>query len=244
MSTQILKETSLRDEQGRVIFQFGRFPTLVDGSDVDTPINWIMLSDKRSKDRHGKVLLLSEKILYCYWYDGDYKFKEVHQDDLVDYNKNLDDVWKNSDLHNWLNGENFLNKKQGDCQVFDDKERELIQDNDFGKVFCLSVYEIKKYLKTSLLRSCKSTDFAKAKHTTHGKEFKLYALSDGSDGDVPPFDLRYVGNSRYWTRSTGIYGKLVTYGTAAVVFAFGEVVSKGHRVDYGYGVRPAVWLNL
>jgi len=264
MNTQILKETDLKDEQGRVIYQFGRFPTNADGSDVDTPINWIMLCDKRSEDGHGKVLLLSEKILYCYWYHGNYaQACEQHRLLLIQRNKQHDDLcsdenygtpykillnkitinpdnfWKSSDLYCWLNGDNFLYRKQGGSQAFSPSEKEVIQDNDFGKVFCLSLDEVKKYLKKAYSRSSKSTDFAKVAHTIHTKEFALKILNSTHA------DSLYLGKSDYWLRSTGYFYGELRNGHVAVVRDVGIVYTKGFFVDVKYtGVRPAIWINL
>jgi len=218
--SSILGTTSLKDEQGRALYQFGRFPQDADGKDM-TPINWIMLDDQRGRDGHGKVLLLSEKILYCYNHVGkvtsDMKLSNKY------WNKNKGDAfWHNSEIKKWLNGDEFLNRRQGGYQAFTQDERDKIVDSNLGKLFLLSVDEVHKYLKYNNLRECKGTNFAKKKHGA----FELFVYHNN--------------NSLWWLRSPGASG-----GSASRVHLDGSISASGVFVDYSRaGVRPAFWLNL
>ena len=137
------------------------------------------------------------------------------------------DHWEDSTLRNWLNT-NFI-----DC-AFSDKEKAKISavtvlpdrnppystnpgNATQDRLFLLSVTEANKYLKTTDLRQCKPTAYA--------KENGAYT---------------FMGYCRWWLRSFGY-----SLGAVSHVYIDGNINDHGTRVNNDEtAVRPAMWIAL
>ena len=85
------------------------------------------------------------------------------------------------------------------------------------KIFLLSFTEVKKYFNSNYARQCEATN----------KELASWVGYSGN------------GNMSWWLRTTG---EVQDY--AAVVNADGSINERGVPVNHGYGVRPAMWIDL
>lgn len=153
------------------------------------PIEWRVL-DKDS----DSLFVISEYGLDCKPFDK----------------KGKTDDWNNCSLKKWLNS-TFFNK------VFNSEEKSLIEKTLYGKVFCLSIQEIKEYLSNNSDRKCRPTQ---------------YALSKGA--------ATYQGGCWWWLRSQGYDDDcvmIVSYG--------GSVLLSGDYVYRASGcVRPVMKLKI
>ena len=106
--------------------------------------------------------------------------------------------WNICSLKKWLNSE-FFN------QVFDSEEKSLIENNAFGKIFCLNIHEATKYFLSNSDRRCKPTQYAKSQGAETQRDFVCWWLRscnycDGSavhvdfNGDIDNY-YNYVLNA-------------------------------------------------
>lgn len=208
------------------IITFGTYPQMTDGSDR-TSIKWRVLQNS------GKELfMLSEYILDCKRYHGAYTAR----------------TWHDCDLRQWLNDAFY-------STAFNVAERQLIKttlcmDNGEGspdtedKIFLLSIAEVQGLSATlgkDLLRA-RGTEFAKIKKVDG---CHLYVMDKNVDMDYIHEGSKRYGCSWWWLRNQG---RLKDKGHDSSRAAFiGTRVSIRHyaRVNRtGYGVRPALKLNL
>lgn len=210
------------------IVTFGAYPQTADGAD-NTPIKWRVLQNSGSE-----LFVLSEYILDCRRYHG--KTADITWWDCVDI------TWHDCDLRKWLNDE-FYNT------AFDTAEKELIKtvhcmDNGEGtpdtedKVFLLSVDEMKGLsdIHGKELRRAVGTDFAKTKKSD-GCSLGIYDKSKKTDYMI--IDGKETGCSWWWLRTQG--------NKPSRAFFMGtnfSIRSYGNNSIAGYGVRPALKLNL
>lgn len=141
-------------------------------------------------------------------------------------------TWENCTLRSWLN-KDFLN------EAFNSAERAMIPtvtvaaeknpeyDTNPGndtqdKVFLLSITEADKYFTSDSALQCKMTPYAEAQ-------------SNWND------DYEWC---EWWLRSPGYFPHYVAY-----VYSNGSVSNSSstfgvYATSYGYGVRPALWIEL
>ena len=123
------------------------------------------------------------------------------------YNMN---EWNNCSLKKWLNSE-FFN------QAFDSEEKSLIENTIFGKIFCLSIEEVKKYFSSDSDRRCIATSYTK---------------SQGA--------FTWNRNCDWWLRSRGILNS-----EATLVRHTGGIANHGDDVTKtSVAVRPAMKLKI
>ncbi len=148
--------------------------------------------------------------------------------DCVPYHTTKEDVtWETSTLRKWLNNEFIIS-------TFSEKEEELISTavvpadkndkykfyTDPGnttqdKVFLLSINEVEKYFPTQESRQCQGTK---------------YAIETKNNGYLDVYwQLRTPGE---------------TQDQKAHVTHTGHIIYSGYYVDVGYGIRPAMWIDL
>lgn len=181
--------------------EFGNYPQ--NNGDTPEPIEWLVL------ENDGKTaLLISRYGLDC---------KQFHH-------KNTSISWRECDLRKWLNSD-FLK-----C-AFTAEERQHIAESKINtgknpetgtpgcgetkdKVFCLSIEEVNKYLKTDEEKKCLPTAYA-VSHEAH------------KDNDT--------GCCWYWLRSPGSNPSL-----AAHVRRRGNIFSNGFVDVIFNSVRPAM----
>lgn len=150
--------------------------------------------------------------------------------------------WHNCDLREWLNDE-FYNA------AFSAAEKQFIKtthctDNGEGcpdtedKVFLLSVVEIKELseIDGKDLRCAVGTDFAKTKKPDG---CSLYVYDKTNKDDYIIRDGEKAGCSWWWLRTQGNKPSRAFFvGTGY------SIRSYGNNSINGYGVRPALKLNL
>ncbi len=215
-----------RSAQPDEIITFGSYPQTADGADR-MPIKWRVLQNSGSE-----VLILSEYILDCKRYHGEY----------------MDITWRDCDLRQWLN-DSFQNA------AFSAAEKEIIKtthntDNGEGspdtedKVFLLSVTEVNSLTEKlgKDFRRARGTEFAKMKKADG---CHLYVMDKNVDTDYISEGSKKYGCSWWWLRNQG---RLKDKGEDPLRAVFvGTRASIRHyaRVNLaGYGVRPALKLNL
>lgn len=203
------------------IITFGAYPQTADGADK-TPIQWRILQNSVSE-----LLLLSEYILDCKRYHGEY----------------MDITWQDCDLRKWLNKE-FYNA------AFDAAEKEFIMTTrctDNGedrpdtedRVFLLSVAEVKKLIAndaSDMKRRAIGTDFAKIKKADG---CRLYVYDKSVEADYIIENGKKHGCSWWWLRT-----QPGSPSRAAFVGPRNSIRSYARVNLAGYGVRPALKLNL
>lgn len=217
-----------RDARPGEIITFGAYPHTADGAD-STPIKWRVLQNSGSE-----LFLLSEYILDCKRYHG--KSADITWYDCVDI------TWRDCDLRKWLNDE-FYNI------AFTAAEKVFIKtahctDNGEGtqdtedKVFLLSVNEIKDASDKlgKELRRTVGTDFAKVKKPD-GCSLGVYDKSKKVDYMI--IDGKEVGCSWWWLRTQGNQPT-----RACFIGTNFSIRSYGNNSIAGYGVRPALKINL
>lgn len=210
------------------IITFGMYPQTADGTDR-TPIKWRVLQNPG-----GELFILSEYILDCKRYHGEY----------------VDTTWRDCDVRKWLN-DAFYNA------AFNAAEKGFVKttrcaDNGEGspdtedKVFLLSVTEVKAFTDaqdgddTHIRRRTMGTEFARDKKTNR---CHLYVYDKGVDKDYIVEDGEKYGCSWWWTRTqlqihNGNSSRATFIGPRSNIKSYG-------RVNLAcYGVRPALKLNL
>lgn len=202
------------------IMTFGSYPQTADGADR-TPIKWRVLQNSG-----GELFLLSEYLLDCKRYHGEY----------------VDITWRDCDLRTWLNDE-FYNT------AFNAAEKKFVRatrctDNGEGrpdtedKVFLLSVAEVKSLTDIfgKDLRRAIGTEFAKVKKADG---CRLYVYDKSVSADYVTENGIKHGCSWWWSRTQlGSSSRATFIGTRASIRSYGRVSLAV------YGVRPALRLNL
>ena len=199
-STITKKATQQTQQQGNPFknakvgdyIKFGSYPQTSNGQ--VQPIEWQVLSIE-----NGKMLVISRYGLDAKRFDS------------------IFNVWKNSEIRKWLNGD-FYNKAFSE----DDKKFiNLSNLSDVGtgdNVFLLSKEEAKKYFANDTARQCKATD---------------YAVKNGAL-------VANNGYSVWWIRSLRPHSIHYVY-----FFDVGGELSSYYSVYIRYVVaRPALWINL
>ncbi|MBR7133570.1 MAG: hypothetical protein IKD04_08580 [Clostridia bacterium] len=120
---EIRRKTTKKIDEKENIFpetiEFGAFYQST--ADVKEPVEWIVL-----KKENNKMLLLSEKCLYCMSYNESSEWEQE---------------WNKSDIKEWLNGF-FYN-----CAFSNDDKMRIVEDTDVNaNVFILSERDVKKYI--------------------------------------------------------------------------------------------------
>ena len=206
------------------IIPFGFYQQTADSAD-STQIQWRVL-----RNSGGELLLLSEYILDCKRYHGEF----------------ADTSWRDCDLRQWLNDE-FYNA------AFDAAEKQRIQtmlctDNGDGnpgtkdKIFLLDVAEAKQ-LTASLSedadtpRRAAGTEWAKIKKADG---CRLYVYDKGVEADYLSENGQKRGCSWWWLRTQ------IHESSARATFVGPRASIRGYgRVNLAcYGVRPALKLIL
>lgn len=210
------------------VITFGTYPHTAGGTDA-TPIKWRVLQNSGSE-----LFLLSEHLLDCKRYHG--KTADITWYDCVDI------TWQDCDLRKWLN-DGFYNT------AFTAAEKEFIKtahcaDNGEGtpdtedKVFLPSVSEIKDASDKlgKELRRAFGTDFAKIKKSD-GCKLRLYDKTSQNNYIVRNGEA--VGCAWWWLRTQGNKPSRAHFmGTNF------SIRSYGNNSIAGYGVRPALKINL
>ncbi|MBB6632841.1 DUF6273 domain-containing protein [Cohnella thailandensis] len=206
---------------------FGTYPQTADGKELE--IKWRVLRNSGSE-----LLVLSEYLLDCKRYHG--KSADLMWRDCMEM------TWRDCDLRKWLNDE-FYNA------AFHAAEKPLIKTTlctDNGedcpdtedKVFLLSAAEIKELseIHGKDLRRAVGTDFAK---TIKPDGCSLYVYDKTNKDSYILVDGENVGCSWWWLRTQG------NKPTRAFFVGIGCTIrSYGNNSINGYGVRPALKLNL
>jgi hypothetical protein len=208
------------------IVAFGSYPQTANGADR-TPIQWRVLQNSGRE-----LFLLSEFILDCKPYH--YTYVEI--------------TWRDCDLRKWLNDEFYH-------AAFNAAEKRFIKtthcaDNGEGSpdtedhVFLLSMNEIQAFTDpkdgsdTIIRRRTVGTDFAKVKKPDG---CSLYVYDKGVEKDYVIENGVKRGCSWWWTRSqlqTQHPSRATFIGARSNIKRYGRVNLRG------YGVRPALRLNL
>ncbi|MGG6314270.1 DUF6273 domain-containing protein [Paenibacillus macerans] len=206
---------------------FGTYPQSVDGKEL--AITWRVLQNSGSE-----LFVLSEYILDCKRYHG--KSADLKWRDCMEM------TWHDCDLREWLNDE-FYNA------AFNAAEKQFIKtthctDNGEGcpdtedKVFLLSVAEIKDLseIHGKDLRRAVGTDFAK---TNKPDGCSLYVYDKTNKDNYIIRHGEEIGCSWWWLRTQGNKpSRAFCAGTGCSIRGYGN-----NSTD-GYGVRPALKLNL
>ncbi|MBZ0277265.1 MAG: DUF6273 domain-containing protein [Anaerolineae bacterium] len=208
------------------IITFGTYSQMAGDSDR-TLIKWRVLQNTGSE-----LLMLSEYILDCKRYHGEF----------------VNITWRDCALRQWLN-DTFYHV------AFNAIERGFVKttrctDNGEGnpdtydKVFLLSVAEVNSL--TDML----GKDFRRARGTEFAKIEKadgchLYVMDKNVEADYINEDGQKYGCSWWWLRNQGRLKDKGNDPSRAVFIGTRASVRHYARVDLtGYGVRPAVKLNL
>lgn len=205
------------------IVTLGTYPQAADGADR-TPIKWRVLQDSR-----GGLFVLSEYILDCRRYHGEY----------------VEITWRDCDLRKWLNDEFYH-------AAFTAAEQRLVEttrctDNGDGspdtedKVFLLSVDEVKGLTDvrgegvSDTERRAVGTGFAGVRKAD-GCHLYVYDKRTEEDYLVESGEKR--GCSWWWLRTRGSSPSRAFFvGTRGSIRSYCRV----NRVSYG--VRPALRLS-
>ncbi len=213
-------------EKGDPVF-FGSYEQ--DGEDGSEPIEWIVL--EKQKD---KVLLISHDIL--------------EKQSMLPAGSSAD--WEKSDMRAWLNDQ-FLNsaftpEEQGHILLttldnsrsagYTKAARSGGQKTE-DRIFLLSYKEAKTYFAApgvdpEKMSSWSSMSEGARKHVQLASIPAMYCSGNGHTGEI----------SDYWLRSPGEYDDEFLYCSCFDYEMTGEIWSRG--VQNGYGVRPALWLDL
>jgi hypothetical protein len=213
-----------RNAKSGEIMTFGLYPQTADGTD-STPIKWRVLQ------RSGtELFILSESILDCKRYHREF----------------MDTSWCDCDLRQWLN-DDFYNA------AFNTAEKEFVKttrctDNGENspdtkdKVFLLSVTEVRNLTDQhaedvlEIRRRAVGTEFAKVKKADG---CHLYVYDKSVDADYITENGHRHGCSWWWLRT-----QPSSASRAAFVGARNSVRGYARVNRGGYGVRPALKLNL
>jgi hypothetical protein len=224
LENENLASTPNRSAKPGEIITFGTYPQTVDGA-AKLPIKWRVLQNSG-----GELFILSEYILDCKRYHGDYEAI----------------TWRDSDLRKWLNDEFYH-------AAFNVSEKSFIKathcaDNGEGstdtedKVFLLSVSEAKE------LTHKLDVDAINAKRRALGTDYSKIRKNDGCCLYVYDKKVRdnYIiekgeewGCSWWWLRTQlGSSSRAVFIGPRSSIRSYG-------RVNLScYGVRPAFKINI
>jgi hypothetical protein len=211
--------SSLKDRKPGEIVIFGAYPQMADGADR-TPIQWRVLEKSG-----GELVILSEYILDCKRYHGEY----------------VETSWRDCDLRKWLNDEFYH-------AAFNAAEKGIIKttrctDSGEGspdtedKVFLLGVAEVKRLteLYGKDIRRAVGTEFAKVKKADG---CHLYVYDKSVSDDYITENGKKHGCSWWWLRTQLRESSRATFiGTRASIRSYGRV-----NLPY-YGVRPALTLS-
>ena len=217
---------SIENAQPREMITFGTYPQTAEGKDR-TPIQWLVLEDSG-----GELLVLSKYILDCKRYHSEF----------------TDTSWRDCDLRRWLNNEFYHS-------AFTDAEKELVkttQNTDNGedspdtddKVFLLGVAEVNSVTDKlgKDFRRTRGTEFAKIKKTDG---CHLYVMDKNVDLDYITVSGKKYGCSWWLLRNQGRLKDKGSDPSRAVFIGTRSSIRHYARVDLGgYGVRPALKLNL
>lgn len=207
------------------IVVFGTYPQMADSSDR-TPIKWQVL-----QNTSGELFLLSEYILDCKRYHGEY----------------TDITWRDCDLRKWLN-DAFYNV------AFNATEKEFVKttnctDNGAGspdthdKVFLLSIAEVNRLTDQigKDFRRARGTEFAKIKKTDG---CHLYVMDKNVEADYISEGGQKYGCSWWWLRNQGKLKDTGNDPSRAVFIGTRASIRHYARANReGYGVRPALILH-
>ena len=200
------------------IITFGKYEQDNDDSNGKEDIEWKIMD---SNDDY--YLLLSLKILDCAQFNTTYGYV----------------TYSNSTLRKFLNG-TFYNSAFTESekkQIFKVKNKndantkfniDAGSDTD-DNVFIFSLNEYLKYFGDM------DKNFGNGNATTVGT---MYAYGKGLDVNANE-DLWCNGFSPYWLRTPGSYRTSAIY-----VSSNGGYIIWGDNVNYYYGVRPAMWVQL
>ena len=206
------------------IISFGLYQQTADDADK-TPIQWRVL---RNSD--GELLLLSEHILDCKRYHGEF----------------ADTSWRDCDLRRWLNEEFYH-------AAFDAAEKQRIQttlctDNGEGspdtrdKVFLLGAAEVKELTESrnhnqNSPRRAVGTEWAKVKKADG---CQLYVYDKSVEADYLSENGVTRGCSWWWLRT-----QLHESAARATFVGPRASIRSYARVNLAcYGVRPALKLRV
>lgn len=206
---------------------FGTYPQSADGQELE--IQWRVLHHSGSE-----LFVLSEYILDCKRYHG----KSAD----MGWRESTERTWHDSDLREWLNDE-FYNT------AFSGAEKQFIKtahctDNGEGspdtedKVFLLSVAELENLsgVHGKDVRRAVGTDFAKTKKPDG---CSLYVYDKSNKDNYILKDGEEAGCSWWWLRTQGNKPSRAYFvGTGC------SIRSYGNNSISGYGVRPAIKINL
>lgn len=221
-----LASSLYRSAKSGEFITFGAYPQMAVGSDR-TSIKWRVLQNSGTE-----LFLLSEYILDCRRYHGE--FTHV--------------TWQDCDLRQWLNDTFYRS-------AFKDAERAIIttahnaehgddSPDTHDKVFLLSVAEVNR------LTAQLGKDFLRARGTAFAQIKKadgchLYVMDKNVAADYIDEGSQKYGCSWWWLRNQGRLkdqgddqSRAVFIGTRASIRHYARVNNAG------YGVRPAIKLNL
>lgn len=206
------------------LMTFGAYPQTMEGAD-STPIPWRVLQNSG-----GELFLLSEYILDCKRYHGEY----------------TDTTWRDCDVRKWLNDEFYR-------AAFNAAEQGCIKtthctDNGEGspdtedKLFLLSVPEAQAFTGKG------GEDAWPVRRCTVGTEFsrikkedgcRLYVYDKSVKTDYLAINGKELGCSWWWLRTQpSSPSRAFFVGTRSSIRSYGRV-----NLAY-YGVRPALKLSL
>src|SRR5512133_3717050 len=206
------------------IITFGVYAQTADGADR-TPIKWQVLQSSG-----GELFLLSEYILDCKRYHGEY----------------VEITWRDCDLRKWLNDEfyhtAFTAAEQGFVKTTRCTDNGEASPDTEDKVFLLGVAEVKGLTDMhgedlfDTRRRAVGTGFAKVKKADG---CHLYVYNKGIEKDYIVESGERHGCSWWWLRTQGN-----SSSRAFFVGARSSIRSYG-RVNLAcYGVRPALRIEL
>jgi hypothetical protein len=271
-----------KDVLGRTLVQFGNYPQA--GKDAEAePIRWLVLNEANAK-QDGSYLLLSEKVLDCVqffndvaptkqWPKGEFptkdQFYDYKKDHDVRWQPDSNEFWKRSDIGKWLNGGvwpfdvlcNYPKKNRKDFfidRAFTADEQAQIVDHGFGKVFLLSLDEIRAY--NSLLgvimpseTFCEKRRALVTHYAREQKADKVLLIASGKDrkghgmslGNPSLHQHAFLplgsqnGCAGWWTRTRG-----EEFGVCTVsIYGMVGVKPGKHVNEKSWGVRPAIWVK-
>jgi hypothetical protein len=216
-------DRSLESAKPGEIIPFGTYPQTADGADR-TPIKWRVLQNSGDE-----LFVLSEYILECKWYHGEF----------------VDITWRDCDLRQWLNDAFYHAAFNAAEQGFVKTTR--CMDNGDGspdtedKIFLLSVAEVKEFTDAQdgdMRRRTIGTDYAKSKKADG---CHLYVYDKGIEKDYILENGEKRGCSWWWTRSQSPrqidnLSRVVFIGARSNIKTYGKVDIRF------YGVRPAIKL--
>ena len=172
----------------------------------------------------------------------------VHALKLMQYHNTIAEdssiTWAAWDVRAWLNGE-FLETAFTESELLRiptvTVKAQYKRNNTEDQVFLLSIAEAQMYLSGNSSRQCKPTAYAIAEYeAAHGKEWPQ---------NDPWYNDSVAGNCNWWLRSEGQFpGSAADVGRSGVVGVMTKLpeitLNNAGDVDFDYGVRPAMWIDL